>query len=138
MSTDSQEPAEAVPTEQDRALDLALRHALRAPKVPDGFRARVMLAVLQESVRDLEARKRALDLEHAQARQRLHRSYVQMSRDTLVLIVVVAFAAGALANLALPWLQSAMAIDPAVSAPMLALVFGLCAGASVWRDRFSQ
>ncbi len=138
MSTDSQEPAEAVPTEQDRALDLALRHALRAPKVPDGFRAQVMHAVLQESVRDLEARKRALDLEHAQARQHLQRSFVRLSRDTLALIVVVAFAAGALANLALPWLQSAMAIDRVVSAPVLALVIGLCAGASVWRDRFSH
>ena len=138
MSTESQEPTEATPPEHDRALDLALQSALRAPALPDGFRARVLHAALQESLRDLEARKRALDVEHVQARQRLHRSYVRMSRDTLALIVVVAFAAGALANLALPWLHSAMAIDQAVSAPVLALVIGLCAGACVWRDRFSQ
>ena len=127
-----------VPPEHAHALDAALQNALRAPVLPDGFRARVLHAAQQAHLRDVAEQKRALALEHAQARAHLHRSYVRLRRDTLALIVVVAFAAGALANLALPWLQSAMAIDRVVSAPVLALVIGLCAGASVWRDRFSD
>lgn len=120
---------------RDRTLELALQAVLRPPGLPEGFRARILHAALQEQARDLDARKRALDVEYEQARQRLHHGYVRLSRDTLALVVVVSFAAGALANLSLPWLQSFLAIDLAVSAPMLALLVGLSAGASVCWDR---
>lgn len=130
--------SEEITPEQDRALDLALQQTLCPPRVPDGFRSRLLNAVLQETVQDVAVRKRALDLEYKQARLRLHRGYVRISRDTLALIVVLAFTAGALANLVLPWLQSFLSVDMAASAPMLALVIGLCAGASVWWDRFTQ
>ena len=124
--------------EQDRVLDLALQHALRPPPLPAGFRSQLLSAVLQETVRDVESQKRALDLEYAQSLQRLHGGHVRLQRDTLALILVVAFAAGACANLALPWLQNLLDIDTAVTAPMLALVTGLGAGASVWWDRLAR
>lgn len=137
MSIHSIETQEIAP-EQDRALDLALQQALRPPAVPGGFRARMLNAVLYESAQDLGARKHALDLEYGRARERLRSGYLRISRDALALIVVLAFAVGALANLVLPWLQIFLTIDMAVSAPILALLVGLCAGASVWWDRFRQ
>jgi hypothetical protein len=123
---------------QNRALDLALQHALRPPPLPDEFRSQLLSAVRQETVRDVKSRKRALDLEYVKSLQRLHGGHVRLQRDTLALILVVAFTAGACANLALPWLQNLLDIDMAVTAPLLALAIGLGAGASVWLDRFAR
>lgn len=130
--------APALSPEQESLLDRALPKALRAPPLPDGFRAGLLSAVLRDAASDLASRKHALELEYAQALQRLQRGHVRLQRDTLALILVIAFSAGACANLALPWLQNVLAIDPAVTVPVLALVIGLAAGASVWLDRFAR
>ncbi len=128
----------ALSAEQERVLDRALLQALRAPPLPDGFRSGLLSAVLRDATSDLESRKRALELEYAQALQRLQRGHIRLQRDTLALILVIAFTAGACAKLALPWLENVLAIDPAVTLSVLALVIGVAAGASVWLDRFAR
>ena len=128
----------ALSPEQDRVLDRALQKALRAPPLPDGFRSGLLSAVLRDTASDLESRKRALELEYAQALQRLQRGHIRLQRDTLALILVIAFTAGACANLALPWLQHVLGIAPAVTLSVLALVIGGAAVASVWFDRFAR
>lgn len=131
-------PTPALSPEQDCMLDQVLQKALRAPPLPDGFRAGVLSAVLRDTASDLESRKRALELEYAQALHRLQRGHVRLQRDTLALFLVLAFSAGACANLALPWLQKVLGIDPAVTLSVLALAIGGAAVASVWLDRFAR
>ncbi len=131
-------PAPALSAEQDRVLDRALQKALRAPPLPEGFRAGLLSTALRDATCDLASRKRALELEYAQALQRLRRGHIRLQRDTLALFLVIAFTAGACASLALPWLQHVLAIDPAVTLSVLALVIGGVAVASVWLDRFAR
>jgi hypothetical protein len=127
------------PTEsQMRALDKSLQHAYSPPVVPQRFRAALMEKVLREQMALVESRKDELEHEYAQAIAQLRRSHVRMKRDTLALIIGVAFAAGACADVALPWIQSLLGADGAAAMPLLALLIGVVSGASVWWDRFGK
>lgn len=117
--------------EQDHIVDRALQQALRPAPLPEDFGARLMNAVLKEGVQDLQVKKRELDLEYEQTMRRLHRGHVRVQRDTLVMLLVVAFAAGACATVALPWLERVLGIDMAIALPMVALVTGLCSVAGL-------
>lgn len=122
-------------TEAHEGLHQALSRTLIAPPLPDDFRAVLRQRILRESVERLEIRRRELELEHAVALTRLHRNHVRVQRDTLALIVGVAFAAGACAHLALPWLQSMLGGDSAITLPLVAIAAGLAAGAGVIPSR---
>ena len=137
MPMNSMSTSEPTP-QQERLLDLALQQALATPPLPDGFRAGLMSAVLQQALVDVASRKRALELEHAQSLQQLRRGHVRLQRDTLALLLLIAFTAGACTHLALPWLHSVLGIEPSAAMPALALVIGLAASASVWLDRFAR
>jgi hypothetical protein len=114
-----------VPSDPDGALlHSALQKALIPPVLPDGFRAHVLANVLNDRLQEVELRRKALEREHAQALQ--------------ALIAACAFAAGACANLAVPWLRDALGLDSAVTMPAIALMIGLIAGASVWVERFGK
>lgn len=126
------------PDPEHLRLHGALQQALTAPPLPEGFRARVMTQVLNEQLQQVEARRLALELEHADAMQKLRRGHVLLQRDTLALITVSAFAAGTCASLAVPWLQEAFHLDSAVTVPLIALVIGLASGASAWVERFGK
>jgi hypothetical protein len=119
-------------------VDDALDRTLIAPALPDGFRARVLTAVLCESLRQVEDRRQVLEREHAQALQQLRHGHLLSQRHTLALITASAFAAGACANLALPWLQGNLGLDSAVAIPLIALLIGAATGASVWVERFGR
>ena len=136
----SQDPHLSVipPDPNDQRLHHALQQALIAPALPDGFRARVLAEVLADQLQQVEARRLALELEHAQAMQTLHRGHVLLQRDTLALITVIAFAAGTCASLAVPWLRDVFQIDSAVTVPVMAVVIGLGAGFSAWVERFGK
>ena len=128
-----------VPSDPDGALlHSALQKALIPPVLPDGFRAHVLANVLNDRLQEVELRRKALEREHAQALQQLRRGHVLLQRDTLALIAACAFAAGACANLAVPWLRDALGLDSAVTMPAIALMIGLIAGASVWVERFGK
>ena len=120
------------------SLDRALASCLVAPDLPAGFRSRVVAAVLAEQLQELSVRRHQLEAEHAQELVRLRKGYASLKRDTLSLVTACAFAAGACAQVALPWLQSRFDLDSAMAAPLLALLIGLATGAGVWADRFGK
>jgi hypothetical protein len=120
------------------ALDRALAACIVAPALPDAFRSNVVAAVLTDQLQSFAVRRQQLEVEHAQELLRLRKGHMLLKRDTLVLVVACAFAAGACAQVALPWLHTHFDLDIAMSAPLLALLIGLAAGASVWADRFGK
>jgi hypothetical protein len=122
----------------DDNLDRALATCIVAPNLPAGFRSHVMAVVLAEQLQDFAVRRRQLEAEHAQELARLRKVHVLLKRDTLAMVTACAFAAGACAQMALPWLHSRFDFDSAMTAPLLALLIGLATGASVWADRFGK
>jgi hypothetical protein len=120
----------------DRALDHAIASALPAPPLPVGFHARLQAALADDAAQDLARQRRELEAEHARQLAALQRGFVRIKRDTLVLVLAVAFSAGAVAHWALPWLRQTLAVDLSVLAPLLAVAIGMAAGASVWVERF--
>lgn len=124
--------------EQGDVLHRALQQALNPPALPAGFRAQLLSAALQESLLDVEARKRALDLEYAQSLRRLHRGYVRLQRDTLALILVIAFTLGACVHLALPWITTLLTMETMLPVTMLGATICLCVGATVCVARYAR
>lgn len=126
------------PDPEDQRLHMALQKALTPPPLHEGFRARVMAQVLDDQLQQLEARKLAMELEHAKAMQKFRAGHILMQRDTLALITVCAFAVGTCAHLAVPWINETFNLDSTVTVPMVALVIGLVTGASAWVERFGK
>jgi ABC-type phosphate transport system auxiliary subunit len=118
------------------ALHRALENVFAAPALPTNFRMELRNRILHERMQHLDARRHELEREHTLALEQLRQGHVRLQRDTLAMIVGVAFAAGACAHLALPWLQNLMGVDGAITLPLLAVTVGLAAGASFlpWRS----
>lgn len=120
----------------DPSLDRALRQALVPPALPAGFHDRLQAAWARQAADDLTRQRRALETEHARRLEGLQRGYVRLRRDTLAMVLAVAFTAGAVATWAVPWLRETRGIDLSVLLPLLAVAIGMTAGAGVWVDRF--
>jgi len=120
----------------NRALDQALARSLPPPALPAGFHVRLQAALADEAAHDLARQRRELEAEHARQLALLQRGYVRMKRDTLAMVLAVAFSAGAVVHWALPWLRETLGVDPSTVVPLMAVVIGLVAGASVWVERF--
>lgn len=116
----------------EQALDLALHQTLTPPPLPEGFRWKLMAAMQQETLNDMAERRAALEAEHRRLQQHMRSGYLLVRRDTLALGVGLAFASGALATLALPWLQSATGLDAATLMPSLATLVGAATALGVW------
>ena len=116
-------------------LHRALAAAYAAPPLPGNFRANLRNRILHESLQHLEARRQQLEREHALALEQLRRGHVRLQRDTLEMVVGVAFTAGACVHLAWPWLQNLLGSDAAITLPLLAITIGLAAGASFLPSR---
>lgn len=129
-------PLEVSPAEGDATLERALRSVLVAPEVPDAFRYQLMAKVQMEGLLDLQSQRVALEEEHRRTLAALRSGHVQMKRDTLALVVVIAFTTGACANLLVPWLSTVTGVGSAILVPVLALAIGLTTGFRVWWERF--
>ena len=116
-------------------LEAALCQALLRPTLPPHFRTQLMAAAQSQSLQDLNTQRQALEDEHRRALTELHTGQLQMQRNTLALVVVIAFTAGAGANLALPWLNATTGLDSAISVPLIAMAIGLTSGFRVWWER---
>lgn len=125
-------PAPQDPTPAEQALDLALARSLTPPPLPEGFRWKLMAALQQETLADLAQRRAEMEAEHRRLQQDLQQGYVRVRRDTLVVGVGVAFAAGAVATVALPWLQARTGLDASTLMPTLALAMGAATTLGVW------
>ena len=115
------------PLPERDALDGALQHALEPPALPAGFRARLQSRMVQEALRDIESRRAEIEHEHARTLLQLRNKHVLMQRDTLAMVVGVAFAAGVAAYRVFPWLESMVGTDAAVALPTLAIAAGMLA-----------
>lgn len=126
------------PLRDEAALDQALQQALAPPALPEGFRWGLMAAMQQETLADIAHRRAALQAEHQRLQQQMQRGYVRVRRDTLALGAAVAFAGGALATWALPWLQARTGLDAATLMPSLALAVGITTTLGVWWIKLRQ
>jgi len=90
----------------DRALDEQLGRALGAPEVPRTFRTRLNAALARATETDLLSLRERLERERRQEIEELEAHYVQVRRSTLGTLLGVAFAAGAVATIAMPWLRA--------------------------------
>lgn len=124
-----------IPLHAERALDKALHAALPPPQLPGTFHTQLMALVRVQSLNDMERRRQMLEEEHLRTLGVMRAGHVQLQRNTLALIVVIAFTAGACANLILPWLSSITGASGAVMVPLLALAIGMGTGFRVWWDR---
>lgn len=90
----------------DRALDEALGRALGHPEVPQAFRTRLSAALSRTAETDLSALRERLESQRRQQLEELEAHYVRVRRGTLGTLIGVAFAAGAAATVAMPWLRA--------------------------------
>ncbi|MBT9596119.1 MAG: hypothetical protein IV094_09070 [Vitreoscilla sp.] len=116
----------------DDPLDRVLHAALPAPALPGGLRAAVRAAVQREAADALALQRAELEAERARQLAALRQGFVQIRRDTLAMVVGVAFTTGVLATVALPWLRSQLGLELSVLLPSLALTIGLAIGAGAW------
>lgn len=93
-------------SELDRALDEALGRAVSTPELPRAFRTRLSAALSRTSDTDLLALREKLESERRQQLEELEADYVRVRRGTLGTFIGVAFAAGAAATIAMPWLRA--------------------------------
>jgi hypothetical protein len=135
MSTESDPtPGAAAPSPADaqleRALDAALARALLAPGPSSAFRERLRAAIARGETVDVGAQRARLERELSAQMAELKSGYVRLQRRTLAAILGGAFAAGAAAMIALPWLQSHFGAGSIIAVPLVGVVVGLAIGAS--------
>lgn len=117
----------------DRALDSALSRALQPPAAPPALRARLRAAMEQAAVTNIPEVRRRLEREHREEIEALTRQYVRLRRRTLSIMVGGAFAAGAAAAVALPWLTANFGpIAPSLIAGVSAIA-SIGIGISYWQ-----
>lgn len=93
-------------TRLECTLDEVLERTLRPPRAPQTLRARVNAARARHAETDLAALRARLEGERRQQLEALEADYLRVRRSTLGTLIGVAFAAGAAAAIAMPWLRA--------------------------------
>ena len=109
----------------DRALDEQLGHALSAPEVPHAFRTRLNAALSRATETDLISSRERLERERRLQAEELEANYVRVRRGTLGTFMGVAFAAGAAATIAMPWLSAHLGAFTPLAITWGAIALGL-------------
>jgi hypothetical protein len=112
-------------SELERALDDALGRAVRTPELPQAFRTRLNAALSRTSETDLLSLRERLESERRQQLEELEADYVRVRRGTLGTLIVVAFAAGAAATIAMPWLRAHLGAYTPMAITWAAVALGL-------------
>ena len=116
----------------DRALHAALARTLAPPAVPAHFRQNLEAALVRAadtSITDLRSR---FELEQQKKLAQLDQDYVRLRRRTLGTMIGGAFAAGALAALALPWLTARLGPAAPLMVASVGAIIGIGIGISYW------
>ena len=101
----------------DGTVDAAFARTLAPPALPVRFRAMLQEAISREADSSLADARLRLERERRETLVELERNYVRLRRQTLGTMVGGAFAAGAAAAVALPWVRAYFgAIAPLVIA----------------------
>jgi hypothetical protein len=95
----------------ERALDRALGRTCQPPQVPKDFRRRFAAALARAAEPDLAALRSRLESEQQAQLTRLASRYVRLTHRTLGTLIGAAFATGAAATLALPWMERHLGAD---------------------------
>jgi len=109
----------------DRALDETLSRALSVPEVPRAFRARLTAALSRTAATDLLSLRERLESERRRQLEELEANYVRVRRSTLGTLIGVAFAAGAAATIAMPWLRAHLGVYTPMAVTWGAVALGL-------------
>jgi hypothetical protein len=118
--------------ELDRALDARLARTLAPPRVPVQFRTQLQAALVRAADSSLSEARSRFEREQRERLVELEQNYVRLRRRTLGIMIGSAFAAGAAAAVALPWLTVKLGpIAPLVIASTGAVV-GIWIGVASW------
>jgi hypothetical protein len=93
-------------SELDRALDAALARTLSPPRVPADFGAKLGAALARAADSSSSDARSRLEREHREKLAQLEQDYIRLRRRTLGTMIGGAFAAGAAAAVALPWVTA--------------------------------
>lgn len=107
-----------------RELDRALGRTFRPPRLSPDFRRRLEAACSRAGETDLSELRLRLESEQRSNLATLETHYVRLRRRTLGTLIGAAFAAGAAATLALPWLQRQVGAE----APLILTSVGAALG----------
>jgi hypothetical protein len=124
------------PDALDHRLDQALAGALVPPALPAGFHARLRDEVVAEMAGELARQRRVLEAQHQRELAALRKGYVRLRRETLAVVLAVAFTGGVLVTWAAPWLRAVLGVDLSLLMPLVAVSLGMAVGAGVWVERF--
>jgi len=120
----------------DHRLDQALARMLPPPALPAGFHTRLRNAVVADMAGELARQRQLLEAQHQRELAALRKGYVRLRRETMAVVVAVAFTAGVLVTWAAPWLRAVLGVDLSLLLPLVAVGIGMAVGAGVWVERF--
>jgi len=118
---------------RERELDRALGRTLQPPPLPKDFRPRLQAALSRAGDTELSALRSRLESERRAQLASLESRYVRLQRKTLGTMVGAAFAAGAAAALALPWLERHFGVDAPLVLTSAGAAVGLAIALLSWR-----
>ncbi len=93
-------------SDPERGLDAALAQALAPPKLPAGFRSRLMASVARQGEYRVPESRMALAADLERQLQELRAGHLRLQRRTLLSLLAAAFTAGLLAKTAVPELYA--------------------------------
>ena len=116
----------------DRALDAQLARTLAPPRVPPRFRAHLQAALARSAESSLSDARSRFEREQQATLIALERNYVRLRRRTLGTMIGGAFAAGAAAAVALPWVTANLGPIAPLAIASVGTLVGIWIGASAW------
>jgi hypothetical protein len=120
--------------ELDRALDVALGRILTPPPVPVEFRAKLQATLGRSETVDIAAVRFRLEQEQRQQLAEIKQQYVSVRRRTLGAMIGGAFAAGAGAAVALPWLTANLGPTAPLVVASAGAMIGFAIGLWSWLE----
>lgn len=107
-------------------IDAIGREVWSPPGVPHGFRARLLTRMAAESA-DPAALRAQVENEWRRGQERLRRELIALRWQTLVVLLGVAFAAGAVVMAGMPWVEARFGGSVAREVPVAVAGLGLVA-----------
>ncbi len=117
----------------ERTLDHALSRTFRPPQIPRDFRRRLEAARSRAEQTDLSELRLRLESEQRSDLATLEARYVRLRRRTLGIMIAAAFATGALAEVAMPWLQRHVGASAPLIPTSVGAALGLAIAYASWR-----
>ncbi|HTT01456.1 MAG TPA: hypothetical protein VMG11_05145 [Steroidobacteraceae bacterium] len=128
-------PPKKLNEELERAIDAALTRAIERPQLPAQFRSHLEAALVRAADTKLSDQRTQLEREQRERLAEFETSYVRIRRATLGTMIGGAFAAGAVATFALPWLKASVGSGAPLVLASAGAALGLGIGVASWLQR---